>query len=78
MHFKPASLILLSLIPDLVHSASLSLVGSWGDNPSNLTMHVYVPDVVADDPPIVVAVRTLSFQITVDRLITFPIASRLL
>lgn len=41
-------------------SASLQEVTNFGDNPSNIQMYIYVPDQLAANPPVIVAVRNLS------------------
>ncbi|MFI7275990.1 PHB depolymerase family esterase [Streptomyces sp. NPDC049879] len=38
-------------------AASLTEVTNFGANPSNLRMHLYVPDTVQDEPPVLVAVH---------------------
>jgi hypothetical protein len=42
----------------LAASASLRRVLRFGDNPSGIRMHIYVPDNVAPNPPIIAAVST--------------------
>jgi len=41
----------------VVYGAELKPVPKFGYNPSNLTMNIYVPDKLAANPPVVVAVR---------------------
>lgn len=38
-------------------AASLQQVSNWGANPSRIQMFIYVPDKVATDPPIIVALH---------------------
>jgi len=40
--------------------ASLQEVTNFGDNPSNIQMYIYVPDQLAANPPVIVAVRSLA------------------
>mgnify|MGYP001480066314 CR=1 FL=1 len=37
-------------------AASLQQVWNFGSNPTNINMHIYVPDRLANKPPIIVAV----------------------
>jgi hypothetical protein len=39
-----------------VRAASLQPVTSWGDNPTKLSMSIYVPDKLAAKPPIIIVV----------------------
>ena len=43
--------------PRAARAASLVEVTNFGPNPSNLRMHLYVPDTVAPDPAVLVAVH---------------------
>lgn len=45
-----------------VLGASLQRVSSFGSNPSSIQMYIYVPDKVAANPAIIVAVRMISLQ----------------
>ncbi|ORY55689.1 carbohydrate esterase family 1 protein [Pseudomassariella vexata] len=38
--------------------ASLQGVTNWGTNPTNITMYIYVPDQLAANPPIIVAIHS--------------------
>jgi poly(hydroxyalkanoate) depolymerase family esterase len=50
-----AVILLSSTLP--TSAASLVEISGFGQNPSNLRMHVYAPDVLASPPPILVAVH---------------------
>lgn len=43
-----------------VLGASLQQVSNFGSNPSSIQMYIYVPDKVAANPAIIVAVRMIS------------------
>jgi poly(3-hydroxybutyrate) depolymerase len=44
--------------------ASLQQVSNFGSNPTNINMHIYVPDKVAPNPAVIVMVRTPSTDST--------------
>lgn len=44
----------------LAFGASLQQVSNFGNNPSSIQMYIYVPDKVAANPAVIVAVRMLS------------------
>ncbi len=60
---RAGAVVLLSLSPALLltasnaEAASLQQVQNFGDNPSNISMYLYVPDKVAPSPPVVVALH---------------------
>lgn len=43
-------------------AASLQQVSNFGNNPTRIQMHIYVPDRVATKPPIIVAVRSPVYE----------------
>lgn len=47
----------LLALANSVLGASLQQVPSFGDNPSSIQMYIYVPDKVATNPAVIVAVR---------------------
>ncbi|KAH7109661.1 feruloyl esterase B [Dendryphion nanum] len=47
----------LATTASLASAASLQQVTNWGANPSNIKMHIYVPDKLAASPAIVVALH---------------------
>src|SRR5262245_19304406 len=49
--------VLMALSPPPAAAASLVQVTNFGNNPSGLLMHIYVPDRVQARPPILVAVH---------------------
>jgi acetylxylan esterase len=51
------SWIFLSLWATVASAASLQQVSGWGANPSNIRMFIYVPDRVATNPSIIVALH---------------------
>lgn len=51
------SLLNLFLLAAVATAASLQQVSGFGSNPSNIRMFIYVPDRVASNPAIIVAVR---------------------
>jgi acetylxylan esterase len=38
-------------------AAKLEPVSSFGDNPTKLSMYIYVPDKLAANPPVIIVVR---------------------
>jgi len=54
------TLVGLAGLAGLASSASLKQVTSFGSNPSNTKMYIYVPDKVASKPPIIVAIHYCS------------------
>jgi hypothetical protein len=44
----------------VVTAASLQQVSNWGSNPSNIQMYIYVPNNVASNPAIIVAVSFIN------------------
>ena len=51
----PSPLALLGVLPTLASAASLTqITSSFGANPRNVTFNIYVPDVLAANPPILV------------------------
>lgn len=50
------SLSILACSAALALGANLQQVSNWGDNPSNIRMFTYVPDNVAANPAVIVAV----------------------
>jgi hypothetical protein len=49
-------LVASTVLPSMALSASLVRVPDFGSNPSNAQMYIYVPDKLASNPAIVVAV----------------------
>ena len=49
--------VLALVAPQAASAASLQQVTNFGNNPSNLQMHIYVPDRVVSPRPILVAVH---------------------
>lgn len=57
MLFLNPSLLALSAFAGLGLGASLAQVQNFGGNPTNIQMYIYVPDKVAANPAVIVAVR---------------------
>lgn len=57
--FLSRGLLCFTLLAPTVQAASLTEVNGWspGNLPSDVSMHVYVPDDVADNPPILVLIH---------------------
>ncbi|WP_235039101.1 extracellular catalytic domain type 1 short-chain-length polyhydroxyalkanoate depolymerase [Kibdelosporangium aridum] len=59
--FSPALIavvtLLLTLLPGKASAATLTEVTNFGTNPTNLRMHIYVPDTVPSRPAVLVAVH---------------------
>lgn len=51
------SLLYVAFSAAIAAAASLQRVTNFGNNPTGINMHIYVPDRVAADPAIIVAVR---------------------
>lgn len=43
----------------MAYAAQLQQVTNWGDNPTNIQMFIYVPDRVAANPAVIVAVSNI-------------------
>jgi acetylxylan esterase len=66
MLFK--SLFNFTALAGLASSASLKQVTSFGSNPTGLQMYIYVPDKLAAQPAVIVAVsRTMGRLVDFDR-----------
>lgn len=52
-------------------AASLQEVTNFGDNPTNIQMYIYVPDQLAANPPVIVAVRYIQTALPPPLLLPF-------
>lgn len=57
LHFAALALLGLATAGPLVKRAALTQVTSFGDNPSDTEMFIYVPTKLAAKPPVIVAIR---------------------
>ena len=65
LSFLPIYYALLALAP-LCLAGKTTTVSNWGDNPSKLpAVIIYTPDKIADKPAVVLAVCSLSCQVSV-------------
>jgi acetylxylan esterase len=49
----------------LTSAASLQQVTNFGSNPTSINFYIYVPDKLATNPAIIVAVRIMSYMIVI-------------
>lgn len=57
--FAKAAGIATLAISSLAFAASLTQVSNWGNTDTGVSMYIYVPDRVATNPPVIVAVRLI-------------------
>ncbi|UKZ94615.1 uncharacterized protein TrAFT101_009475 [Trichoderma asperellum] len=53
---KPAGIAMLAM-SSLAFAASLTQVSNWGNTDTGVSMYIYVPDRVATNPPVIVAIH---------------------